>query len=60
MCKQSKIISNFVEDFAIQKGLNPDHIISIKIDAKDGVTYEYLDQELGGFHQVRDFPNVPS
>lgn len=58
MCRKSKIVSNFVEDFAIEKGLNPDQIISIKIDAKDGVTYEYVDEKLGGFHQVRDFPNV--
>ena len=58
MCKDSKIVSNFVEDFAIEKGLNPDHLISIKIDAKYGVTYEYLDQQLGGFHTVQDFPSV--
>jgi hypothetical protein len=58
MIKNSKIVKDFMQDFAIEKGLNPDHLISIKIDAKYGVTYEYLDQELGGFHQVQDFPNV--
>ena len=58
MPSSSNVISNFISDFAIERSLNPDHIISIKLDANGGVTYEYLDVELGGKHCVEEFTIV--
>ena len=58
MSNSSTIINNFIKDFAACKQLDPDTIISIKVEADGTTLYEYADLKVGGIHRVQDFKRV--
>jgi hypothetical protein len=58
MCSSSKVVSNFIQDFAFYNNLDPDTIISIKVESDGTTTYEYADLKVGGIHRVQDFKRV--
>jgi hypothetical protein len=48
------LITNFIKDFAKAKDLDADFLVSIKIDAKQGVTYTFIDQKKRAIYTVED------
>jgi hypothetical protein len=54
MCKDSKVISNFIQNFAHIKNIDAADLVSIQIDADGSSVYKYIDRESKALHTVEE------